>query len=661
MSEKVSSFVNMVVNSSVIIGALMTEAMTGAVGEVAVGVTEEVATALDNTGSAKQKGAEMRQELSKNVSAMVREMVESELPEAREHFEAIIGKMTPGQRKDLLTDIGDESYVRAFDAIGKHDFGLPRLTERLSVDDVLGYIEIAKKEDPRFAEVMELFKNVKEPRLFAEMKEAAGAAESEKEEAAPVTKADPVPPTIGKLPATYLFPPGAETTISLAGEEGTEAQLGGDDRPRHVLRQLRHHGPPGRVHGQNAVRRDDAVSRRGEDHGDDEEPGSLPHHRPDLGGEVKSFHAMKHGDTIASPLWVGFEGKSLPASMSRWLAGGQVGGVVLFSRNIETPAQVRELCREIRSAAGRGNPLPLIAVDQEGGRVERFKDPPFTRFPPARACSLFCCRNESVAEGLGAAIAAELRAVGIDMNFAPVLDVDSNPRNRVIGDRAFSEDAHTAAALGIAFAKGIALPGDPPGRETFPGPRGHVRRLPRRAAGRPGGKGDAPSPRTAPLPPRRARGDPGAHDRPRDVPRARPRPAGHPVPEDPSRPAAGTVAVPRSGHLRRAGDEGDRGSLRHRGGGRPRRDGRVRRRARVPWGIGAGGDDRPPGPGGYRPSGVPAGDGGGGGSVGAASGVGGVERTLSAGAAGGGGGTASTAFFPPAGGLGKYRANISGR
>ena len=209
--------------------------------------------------------------------------------------------------------------------------------------------------------------------------------------------------------------------------------------------------------------------------------------------------------------------------------------------------------------------------------------------------------------------------------------------------------------------EGIALPGDPPGRETFPGPRGHVRRLPRRAAGRPGGKADAPSPRTSPLPPRRARGDPGADDRPRDVPRARPRPAGHAVPEDPSRPVAGTVAVSRSGPLRRAGDEGDRGSLRDRGGGGPRRDGRVRRRARVPGGIGAGGDDRPAGPGDPGPAYVPAGGGGGGGSVGTASGVGGGERTLSAGAAGGGGGTASTAIFPPAGGLGKYRTNISGR
>ncbi|HEX9849408.1 beta-N-acetylhexosaminidase [Candidatus Deferrimicrobium sp.] len=178
---------------------------------------------------------------------------------------------------------------------------------------------------------------------------------------------------------------------------------------------------------------------------------------------------MKHGDTIASPLWVGFDGKSLPASPLRWLAGGQVGGVVLYARNIESPAQVRSLCREIRSAAGRGNPLPLIAVDQEGGRVARFKEPPFTWFPPARACSLFCCRNEAMAEGVGAATAAELRAVGIDMNFAPVLDVDSNPANPVIGDRAFSDDPAVAAALGIAFARGSLSRGILPVGKHFPG------------------------------------------------------------------------------------------------------------------------------------------------------------------------------------------------
>src|SRR5512141_1757996 len=177
-----------------------------------------------------------------------------------------------------------------------------------------------------------------------------------------------------------------------------------------------------------------------------------------------------HGfDTIASPLWVGFDGMALSAALARWLARGEVAGVVLFARNIESPSQVRALCREIRSAAGRGNPLPLIAVDQEGGRVARFKEPPFTRFPPARACSLFCCRNESVAEAVGAATAAELRAVGIDVNFAPVLDVDSNPRNPVIGDRAFSADPGAAADLGIAFAKGSLSRGILPVGKHFPG------------------------------------------------------------------------------------------------------------------------------------------------------------------------------------------------
>jgi len=209
--------------------------------------------------------------------------------------------------------------------------------------------------------------------------------------------------------------------------------------------------------------------------------------------------------------------------------------------------------------------------------------------------------------------------------------------------------------------EGFALPGDPAGRETFPGARRHVRRLPPRAAGRPGGTANAPSPRTAPLPPRRACGNPGAHDRARDVPGARPRPAGHLVPEDPSRPVAEAVAVPGSGHLRRAGDEGDRGSFRHGRSGGPRRDGRVRRRARLPGGRRTGGGDRPPDPGGYRPAGVPAGGGGGGGSIGAASGVGGGEGTLSAGAPGGGCGEASGTGVASAGALGKCRANISGR
>jgi beta-N-acetylhexosaminidase len=165
----------------------------------------------------------------------------------------------------------------------------------------------------------------------------------------------------------------------------------------------------------------------------------------------------------------GFEGKSLPSGLAAWLRDGTAGGVVLFSRNLEGPRQVKELCREIRTAAGNGRPAPLIAIDQEGGRVTRLKDPRFTQFPPARSYSLLCCHATRAAEAAGAVLAAELRAVGIDINFAPVLDVDSNPRNPVIGDRALSSEPATVARLGIAFCRGSLSHGVLPVGKHFPG------------------------------------------------------------------------------------------------------------------------------------------------------------------------------------------------
>ncbi len=168
-------------------------------------------------------------------------------------------------------------------------------------------------------------------------------------------------------------------------------------------------------------------------------------------------------------LMFGFEGKSLPARLARRIRERTVGGVILFSRNVEDPRQVRDLCREIRAAAGRGRPAPLIAVDQEGGRVMRLTSPGFTRFPPARCYSLFCCHASRVAEAVGEHMGTELRAVGIDINFAPVLDVDSNPDNPVIGDRALSTDPHTASELGISFLRGMRSRGVLPVGKHFPG------------------------------------------------------------------------------------------------------------------------------------------------------------------------------------------------
>ncbi len=169
-------------------------------------------------------------------------------------------------------------------------------------------------------------------------------------------------------------------------------------------------------------------------------------------------------------LMVGFEGKSVPPLLGRRLREGSVSGVVLFSRNVEGPRQVRDLCREIRAAAGRGRPAPLIAIDQEGGRVRRLKDEGFAQFPPARCYGSFCrCQAETVAEAVGRTMAAELSAVGVDIDFAPVLDVDSNPRNPVIGDRAFASDPVQAARLGVAFAGGMLSSGIIPVGKHFPG------------------------------------------------------------------------------------------------------------------------------------------------------------------------------------------------
>ena len=170
-----------------------------------------------------------------------------------------------------------------------------------------------------------------------------------------------------------------------------------------------------------------------------------------------------------APLMVGFEGKQVPPWLSRWLREGTAAGVVLFSRNLEGPRQVRELCREIRAAAGRGRPAPLVAVDQEGGRVHRLTDPGFTRFPPARCYSTLCCHAGRAAEASAEAMASELRAVGVDINFAPVLDVDSNPDNPVIGDRALSSDPEQAALLGTAFFRASLSRGVIPVGKHFPG------------------------------------------------------------------------------------------------------------------------------------------------------------------------------------------------
>jgi beta-N-acetylhexosaminidase len=142
----------------------------------------------------------------------------------------------------------------------------------------------------------------------------------------------------------------------------------------------------------------------------------------------------------------------------------ELGGVILFARNIEAPEQVAELAHETQQLVPA---VPVwVSVDQEGGRVARLKAP-FTEWPPM--ATLGRRGDDALARRFAAALAAELRAVGITLDYAPVLDIHTNPKNPVIGDRALSEDAATVARLGAAIIEELQRNGVAACGKHFPG------------------------------------------------------------------------------------------------------------------------------------------------------------------------------------------------
>ena len=161
---------------------------------------------------------------------------------------------------------------------------------------------------------------------------------------------------------------------------------------------------------------------------------------------------------------MGFHGKAASPEVLELVRRG-VYGVVLFARNVEDAEQVAALVAELKRAAGR--PL-LVAVDQEGGRVARLRAPQgFTELPPMRA--LGDTGDEVLARDAGLLLGRELRAVGIDQDFAPVVDVDTNPANPVIGDRSLSRDPEIVGRLGTALALGLQAAGVAACAKHFPG------------------------------------------------------------------------------------------------------------------------------------------------------------------------------------------------
>jgi beta-N-acetylhexosaminidase len=164
----------------------------------------------------------------------------------------------------------------------------------------------------------------------------------------------------------------------------------------------------------------------------------------------------------AKMIAAGFHGMALSPELEKILDRG-VGAVVLFKRNVESAKQVAQLCSDIQMHAGR--PV-LIAVDQEGGRVARLRNG-FTPIPSMRA--LGASGDGQLAFDIGRVLARELRAVNIHMDLAPVLDVDSNPANPVIGDRSFGSDPQVVSKMAVALLRGLQDNGVAACGKHFPG------------------------------------------------------------------------------------------------------------------------------------------------------------------------------------------------
>jgi beta-N-acetylhexosaminidase len=173
------------------------------------------------------------------------------------------------------------------------------------------------------------------------------------------------------------------------------------------------------------------------------------------------------------PVVLDIEGTELGAADRARLAHPMTGGVILFSRNYASPEQLARLTEEIHAV--RAPPL-VVAVDHEGGRVQRFREG-FTAIPPMRELGRLwdagAQHAKALAREVGYVLAAELRAHGVDLTFAPVLDVDHGSSS-VIGDRALHSDPHVVAELGLALMHGFRDAGMGAVGKHFPG-HGYVR------------------------------------------------------------------------------------------------------------------------------------------------------------------------------------------
>jgi beta-N-acetylhexosaminidase len=174
-------------------------------------------------------------------------------------------------------------------------------------------------------------------------------------------------------------------------------------------------------------------------------------------------------DKVGQILVIGFDGETMDGDLRAMIQETGVGGVIFFARNVRSPGQVAALAAEMQDAArAAGRPGLLVAVDQEGGRVARLTGAAgFTEFPGAMA--LAAGPDPAQVGAVAEALAVEMRAVGINVDFAPDLDVNNNPDNPVIGLRSFGSDPAEVGRLGAAFIEGLQRQGVMAFGKHFPG------------------------------------------------------------------------------------------------------------------------------------------------------------------------------------------------
>lgn len=175
---------------------------------------------------------------------------------------------------------------------------------------------------------------------------------------------------------------------------------------------------------------------------------------------------MTLNEKIGQMVMVGLNGYAIDDGARMMIESYYVGGFVLFGHNIESSEQLLNLINSLKKSNSKNKTPLFLSVDEEGGRVSRMPDE-FKKLPANKTIAKV--NSVEFSYKIGSILAEEVKSFGFNMNFAPVLDINSNPQNPVIGDRSFGSDEKIVSELGIQTMKGIQAGGIIPVIKHFPG------------------------------------------------------------------------------------------------------------------------------------------------------------------------------------------------